>query len=477
MLPRLSGLALPFGAGIVLSFGQEPFHWPVVVLPALAILIWAISRATDARRGGACAFAAGFGYFLPTLSWIINPFLVEPELYAWMAPFAAGLLPAGLAIIWAVFVWAAMKWSRSVAGVTLGLMAAEVFRAYALTGFPWAQVSHAMLDTVTMSLFAYVGAMGLTLIMLGVAGVAAYSARWWMVCILTLSAVPYAPEPSAMTQSTVRLVQPNASQADKWVPEKAEEFYQRMLSASMAMPAPDLIVWPETAIPTLMNYAEYTLAEISAATPTSTVILGLNRSHEGLYFNSMLALKSDGTRSVYDKSHLVPFGEYFPGGELAWKLGLRGFSARDGAAYAAGPGPEVIDIPGVGPILPLICYEGIFPSMSASGVRPAALVLITNDAWFGPAAGPKQHFAQARIRAIEQGVPMVRVGNTGISAVIDGYGTIVADVPFQTIGYVDTALPITLPTTFYAQMGRFLGFIVILAALCAVLITNRSNGR
>jgi apolipoprotein N-acyltransferase len=169
---------------------------------------------------------------------------------------------------------------------------------------------------------------------------------------------------------------------------------------------------------------------------------------------------------LYDKWHLVPFGEYIPFGENLADLGIRGLAARDGGGYAAGPGPALVDLPGIGPGLPLICYEGIFAEeVNASDVRPRVLLLITNDAWFGVRSGPQQHFAQGRLRAIELGVPMVRAANTGISGVIDGKGRILGSLPMGEAGALFLPLPPVLPATVYARTGDLPAILAIMGIL------------
>jgi apolipoprotein N-acyltransferase len=158
--------------------------------------------------------------------------------------------------------------------------------------------------------------------------------------------------------------------------------------------------------------------------------------------------------SIYDKRHLVPFGEYMPGAQLLGRVGATGLARNLGIGFTPGTAPGPVELPGIGAALPLICYEGIFAEEITYGeARPRLLLLITNDAWFGQAAGPHQHLAQARLRAIEQGLPMVRVANTGISAMIDAKGRITAAIPLGAQGALDVPLPAALPATLYSRWG------------------------
>jgi apolipoprotein N-acyltransferase len=210
------------------------------------------------------------------------------------------------------------------------------------------------------------------------------------------------------------------------------------------------------------------------------VALGIQRSDGLRGWNSLAVFAPDGTvTAVYDKHHLVPFGEYIPLGDLAseW-FGITAFAARDGNAYSAGPGPRLVDLgPGLGRVLPLICYEAVFPQ-DLRGVpgRPDWLLQVTNDAWFGRLTGPYQHLAQARLRSIEQGLPMVRVANTGVSAVIDARGRLRAAIPLGRAGFVDARLPGTLTAPPYARWGE-VPVLLLLAGLAVAVRAGRRPRR
>jgi apolipoprotein N-acyltransferase len=221
---------------------------------------------------------------------------------------------------------------------------------------------------------------------------------------------------------------------------------------------PDLVVWPETAVPYLLNFIEDDLSLISDAARGAPLVFGIQRRDpQGRAFNSLVVMGRGGDLlSVYDKRHLVPFGEYIPGAALLGQLGAAGLARNLGTGFTSGEVTGPLDVPGIGAAVPLICYEGIFAEEIRYGTdRPRLLMLITNDAWFGQASGPRQHLAQARLRAIEQGLPMVRVANTGISAVIDGHGRITASLPLNVDGAIDAALPPALPATLYSRFGEW----------------------
>jgi apolipoprotein N-acyltransferase len=215
------------------------------------------------------------------------------------------------------------------------------------------------------------------------------------------------------------------------------------------------VIWPESAIPWALSHAGMVLEEIADAGGTATVVLGARRVTDARFFNTMVALGPDGSvAQTYDKHHLVPFGEYVPFGDTLADFGVRGLAARDGDGYSAGPGAALMDFGALGQALPLICYEAVFAhDVGAAPQRPDFLIQITNDAWFGKAAGPRQHLAQARMRAIEQGLPLARSANTGISAMIDPFGRVVQALPLNTAGFVDAALPAPLAPTLYSRGG------------------------
>jgi apolipoprotein N-acyltransferase len=267
-------------------------------------------------------------------------------------------------------------------------------------------------------------------------------------------------------------VQPNAAQHLKWRADMVKHFYARQLDLTRApprdgTPAPDLVVWPETAVPWLLDDADAVLAEISRAAGGVPLALGILRAEDGQLRNSLVVVQPGGAVGAqYDKHHLVPFGEYMPFTTLARDLGLRGLAELRGPGFGSGPGPSVLDFGTIGRGMPLICYEAVFAhDVNAMPMRADFLLQITNDAWFGTWAGPQQHLAQARMRAIEQGLPLLRAANTGISAMIDPYGRIVAALDLGVAGFVDAPLPAPLPPSVYARIGDWPALAVLLSGL------------
>jgi apolipoprotein N-acyltransferase len=480
--------------GAVAAAGLAPLGWWWLALPAFALLVWQVVRWPG--MAGRMAWAGGFGYFLAGLNWIVEPFLIDAARDAWMAPFALVLLPAGLALFWSAAGWIIGRWHLGGFGFAVLLSAVELARGYVLTGFPWATPGQIWIDHAPAQAAALFGQYGLTLATLAVA---AGFAAWRPLPIVATLALLVAgfgygqwrlslPEPPAFAAPegvTVRLVQPAAEQGLKWDAEEAQTFFQRQLDFTAAGPVVDLTIWPETAIPyTLEDYPDLA-PMIAGAARGGAVALGIQRLEEGeggawQFFNSLVVLGPGGARlASYDKHHLVPFGEYVPFGDGLMDLtGIGAFAAQAGNAYTAGSAPAIIMAsPALGRILPLICYEAVFPQdLRAPGERADWLLQVTNDAWFGRLTGPFQHAAQARLRAVEQGLPLVRVANTGVSAVYDARGRVVAELPFGKAGWLDAELPGALPQTFYARFGEVPVGIALGLMLCG-LVWRRFVGR
>ena len=481
------GFAIFAMLGALAALGQAPIDWPIVTVLSLAAVMVVYGRASTAKAAAMIGWACGFGYFLLALAWIVNPFLVEPDRDGWMAPFALVLLPAGLGLFWAV-TFAASKRLGGGAFALAGLLAlAEGLRAFLFTGFPWALLGHVWIDTPHAQLAAWIGPHGLTIltVLLSAAVMRALSggrARLWGGAVaLALGLLPLGLQPPPADEAAdgplIRLVQPNVPQADKWNADLIDVFQARLLDLTATGERPDLILWPETAIPYLLEYSGPLLDAAVSASDGVPMVIGVNREEGGLYYNSLIVLDAAGDiTDTYDKQHLVPFGEYFPFGEVLGRLGINGLAASEGGGFSAGQGLRRIGLPGVGEVEPLICYEAIFAEEIGKGARPRALVQITNDAWFGTLQGPQQHFAQSRLRAIEQGLPLVRVANTGISAVVDAKGRIVAALPLGEVGKIDVALPPEGEPTFYSRWGDFPALIAaIVAVIVAFTLSQRRS--
>nr|WP_235856049.1 apolipoprotein N-acyltransferase [Mesobaculum littorinae] len=466
-------LALAALAGVFAGLGQVPFSAVPVALAGLALSLGLLHGARTWRGAAALGFFAGTGYFATSLHWIVEPFLVDVARHGWMAPFGLFFTATGFALFWAVAFALARAtggrgWRLSLAwAVWLG--AAEMTRSYILTGFPWALVGYVWTEGPALQLVSLIGPYGLTVLtlLLVAGGVEVARRRAWptLVRLAVAAAVWLLPlgagalllhdDPPTPGAALVRIVQPNAPQDEKWDPERAGFFFQRMLEFTAAPGAPDLTIWPETSLPYYLEDGHAALARVSDAAGGRPVALGAQRVDGWRAWNSMALIEPGGRiADLYDKHHLVPFGEYVPLGGIGRALGLPSFAAEDGFGFTPGEGPHLVDTGAAGRVLPLICYEAIFPQdVNAAPGRPDWLMQITNDAWFGTFSGPYQHLAQARARAVEQGLPLIRSANTGISAVIDAAGRVTASLPLGEAGYLDARLPPARAATPYAQSG------------------------
>ena len=301
---------------------------------------------------------------------------------------------------------------------------------------------------------------------------------------------------AVIADARIRIVQPNIDQAVKWSPEKRLEALDRLATLSDRRTDPETlgamsfseIVWPETALPFLLTEEPQALARIADLLSPGTILLtGAPRVEpaDGLaeggrrYYNSLFVIDDTGAiRAAYDKMHLVPFGEYMPFGSLVRRLGI-GELFRGIGGFSPGPRRTRIALAGHPSFSVLICYEAIFPGeVLPEGDRPDYFVNVTNDGWFGRSVGPYQHLDAARLRSIEEGIPMVRAANTGISAIIDAYGRTVASLPLGEDGVLDGFVPSERPKSFFQRAGSafLLIFCVFFILLPLIGKRNRRSG-
>ncbi len=480
---RLLLIGLSAGSGILAALGHAPFGLLLVSLPGFAVLAFVVAHSP---RPALTGWAGGIGYFVVSIHWIVEPFLVEPEIHGWMAPFALIFLAAGLALFWGAAGWlsARIGGNRAISWA-LCLTAAELARGHVLTGFPWALPAYVWTDTPVRLTAAIWGPYGLTLLTLVITALPAWGRSWPArlrggalagIAVAALLGAGLLRDGTVHDGLThIRMVQPNAPQDQKWDPALAHVFVDRAIDLT-AQPKtdspPDLIVWPETAIPYVLDQAGPVLARAAEASEGIPVFTGINRREGAEWFNSSVLIDGEGReQATYDKVHLVPFGEYIP---LRIDF-LRALAASTGFGFTAGEEVRLIDTP-IGLALPLICYEAIFPGhVRRVEERPDYLLQITNDAWFGTFAGPYQHLQQAQFRAAEQGLPLVRVANTGVSAMIDPLGRVTASLPLGETGYLDAQVPKSLPPTPYAVTGDLPLTVILLATITALFAAQRRN--
>jgi len=503
-------LALACGAASALAFA--PFNAFPLLWLTMPVFVWLIDGAEAGEGAGilrrlapaaVIGWAFGFGFFIAGLWWVGAAFLVDAERFAWLMPVAVVVLPAGLALFWGFgAMLARLFWFDGAARVLVfaaAMAIAEWLRGHLLTGFPWNAVGYALTPVpVMMQSAALVGVWGLTLLAFLVFAAPAVLADetpagrspgaravLGLAVVLLAAHVGYGAvrlsggaDPTVVGVS-LRIVQPSIPQDERWATDRADDTMARYLDlsrgddAAASGPATHLI-WPESAFPFMLTERPSALAAIADLLPEGvTLLTGAARSEDtgggaGRAFNSIYAIDDGGEiRAAYDKVHLVPFGEYLPFRDVLERLGLRQLIALPGG-FAAGSRLRTVPVAGAPPFGPLICYEIIFPgAVVEPGNRPGWLLNATNDAWYGDTPGPRQHFHQARVRAVEEGLPLVRAANSGISAIVDGHGRVVNSLGFGRIGVVAGALPAALPPTPYGQFGD-LTFLVVLLA-CAIL--------
>ncbi len=521
--------AVAFVAGAASALAMAPFFISPVLFITLPVLTWLIDgagavgpgrRAVLLRAAGA-GWWFGFGYFLLGLFWIGEAFLVEADKFAWLMPFAVLLLPAGLALFTGLAAAAArLFWSPGVTRIlvlAITLSLAEWLRGHVLTGFPWNVLGYALTWPLPLMQSASVlGIYGLTLLCVAIfagplviiADAEQADARRAVLRAGLLVVVPLlalyalgtwrlAADAAPMLDGVrIRIVQASVPQRDKWRPEKQRQIFEDQLALSRHDAGgrqDDLagithLVWPEAAMPFLPLEHPEALAAIGEMLPNGTQLLSgaLRLKHipasdpavarEG--YNSLMVFGDKGNlEQTYDKIHLVPFGEYLPMQELLESIGLEQLTRWRGG-FAIGPVPRpLLAIPGLPPVAGLICYEAIFPAaIVQGGQRPGLLINVTNDGWFGDTTGPWQHFHQTRVRAVEEGLPIIRAANNGVSAIVDAQGRVVAMLSLNARGVLDSGIPASISPPVYANVGdcTFVGLALIFFG-AAVVLYNRQR--
>jgi apolipoprotein N-acyltransferase len=509
---------LAFLAGLVGVLALPPFGFFAALFVSFTLLVWLIDGASAAPEAGflrrlAPAFRIGwffgFGYFVGGLWWLGNALLVEADAFAWALPLAVFGLPAFLAFYYGfAAALARLLWSDGmgrIAALAFAFGIGEWLRGTLFTGFPWNAVGYgAMPVPLLMQSAGVVGIAGMNALAVFVfAAPALIGTRRGRGLGLSLAALLFAAQlgygyhalnvvPAPENETTViRLVQPVIDQAMKLDDSARAEIFERHLAFSAARPAedgkrPDIVVWPETSIPFILTDNPDALVRIAAVLEDDQVLIAGAVRTEGAgsgkaprYYNSIYAVDGRGQIiGAADKVHLVPFGEYMPFAEVFESLGVDAVAMPGG--FSAAREPQLLNALGKG-LYPLICYEAIFPSeITGAADAAAALLNVTNDAWFGRTPGPYQHFHQARLRAVERGLPLIRAANNGISAVVDAKGRVVAGLAHDVPGFVDATLPGR-----YAAAGRakqqnwsfliVLGVLFATAGISRIGFRNRTN--
>jgi apolipoprotein N-acyltransferase len=510
-----------FLAGAISVLAIAPFFaWPVLWL-TLPALVWLIDGALSERAYDTLAAASvgwwfGFGYFLAGFFWVGEAFLVEAEIFAVLMPLAVILLPAGLALFYAGATAAAAPWWKGrparVLVLALTLSVAEWLRGHVLTGLPWNVLGYAL--TYPLPLMQSAGLLGIYGLTLCALLIFALPAVLWsdaasaersphtgalvlLVGLLPLAmsatygqlriaSAPHATVPGIL----VRIVQPSVPQREKWQPQNQQRIFLDHLELSTtnasgtkdALSGITHVIWPEAAMPFFPLEQPAARVAIGQMLPAGSLLIsGALRAEAAppgaarprRFFNSLLVFGEGGLLvASYDKIHLVPFGEYLPMQSMLEAMGLQQLTRMRGG-FDAGVTPRpLLHVPRFPVATPLICYEAIFPRAIVQGSdRPQVLINLTNDGWFGNTTGPRQHLHQARVRAVEEGLPLLRAANNGISAVVDPYGRILGRLELDVRGVIDTEVPVPLPPPVYARAGDSVFWLLwlVCAAIAAAL--------
>ena len=475
--------------GILATLTVPPVHFLPLLIPAFVGLAWLVEGAGSARRAFWAGWWFGVGHFATGLYWVSEAFLVDAERFAWMIPFILGGLGGGLALFTggAAAIAHALRSRLAIAtpcALALGWLLGDWLRGHVLTGFPWNLLATGWLALEPMAQpVAWLGAYGLSAVIVAVA--AAMGSWRGAASALALVAAAYVGgsigrppvDTTGMPGIALRLIQPDIAQTLKWDPKQREKNLLTTIELTVEPGIEGIthVIWPETATMFPISDDENLRKALARLVPPNGFLLtGSVRSERRpdlKVWNSLHALDASAAiRATFDKFHLVPLGEYVP---LRNVLPLEKITPGN-IDFESGPGPRTIRLPGLPPFSPLICYEVIFPGAVVDrNDRPDWILNVTNDNWFGMSAGPYQHFATARLRAIEEGLPVVRVANGGITAVIDPFGRVLAHLPLGVRGGLDHFLPKPLPPTLYARWGDWVLIPLALALLALGAIVGR----
>lgn len=507
-------------AGAIGALALAPIDFLPAGFVSFTILVWlldgALARPGLGRwRAQGPAFWVGwwfgFGYFVAGLWWIGAAVLVDVENFGWALPLAVFGLPAVLAVFFGLAAAFAHAFWRDGFGRLFGLAASfglfELLRGWAFTGFPWNNLGTMLASNFWfMQSVAVVGVDGLSVIapfLFSLPALLADQKSKWRGAVLPVVLLmafagwghlrpQFMPVINSGQFVDVRLVQPSIPQNQKWDEGAKQKIFDQLLALTKEdiEKRPDLILWPETALPYLLPERPQTLTDMASALTEGQLILTGAIRLEGesgnnpRFYNSVLAINNKGeVAGAADKLHLVPFGEYLPLASWLEPLGLDPLVVAPGT-FSAGNAPERIIGPDQISIVPLICYEVIFAGAVMRQVQGADLIVnVTNDAWYGVTPGPYQHFRQAQLRAIENGLPLARVGNNGLSGVIDPLGKVIGGLALNAVGQTTSKVVLAKSNTLYATHGTVLSLVLVvffvlfamLASVTSLLNTRRSR--
>ncbi len=490
-----AGLLL-LGAGGLSALALPPLGLVSILLLTVPLLLARIDAAASTRSAFWRGFIFGMGFYGAGLYWLTDAVLTRVDMFWWALPLATPLCAVPLALFLALPCAACRAappgWRRVLLFAGLWTLA-DLAREFAFTGFPWNPLGSAwewpdQAGNIMIQPAAWIGMPGLTLLTLlmaasptlGRRGIAAALALVALMAGCGMARLAWV-HPLAVNNPSVLLVQGNIPEVEKLDHAAAVRIFRTYLRLTgegvrhaAGMPAPLVFAWPESAFPGLLDEdGEARRMIMQQATGAAAGLIGGVRfDAQDRPRNSLFVLRPDGTvAAIYDKAHLVPFGEYQPAGLPVQIV--------PGGGFAAGPGRRTLHLPGLAAFGPLICYEVIFPGQAVEASdRPSWLLNITNDAWYGDSAGPRQHLAAARMRAVEEGLPLARAANTGITAAYDGFGRELARIGWGRAGSIAVSLPGPLPPTPFARHGLLIPLVLAMAsAACALRRPGRNRDR
>ncbi len=488
--PRgLKADAVCLGLGAASALALPPLHaipLLLVTIPAFLTLLGACPSGRSAIRRGWCF---GFGLHAVGLYWITEAILIEAARFWWLVPLAVPALAAVLGLFTAFAAWVAWRAGQGPARLLAfagAWLLADLARQFVATGFPWNPLGSVWgipgaVGDIMIQPAAWIGVHGMTLVTVLLAGTPLLATRWRLVggavllCWVAFGSARLGAGVDGGQAVKIAIVQGNVDQGQKWDRGLAVRIFQRYLDltaegVARAGQAATVVVWPETASPWLLETDRNAREAIAEAAGSGMVLAGSVRfDAEQRPRNSLMAIGPGGRiEALYDKWHLVPFGEYQP-----WWASV-GIQLVPGGGFAPGAGPASLRVPGLPAFGPLVCYEAIFPGQIVdAGDRPAWLVNVTNDAWFGNSSGPRQHLSAARFRAVEEGLPLMRAANTGISAAFDARGHEIGRLGMRETGVLVVDLPPALPPTVFARFGLAIPGLLAMAALVGAWVLRR----
>ena len=489
LLGSLSVLALP------------PFYFFPILFISFSLFIHLLNNSTSIKKSFYIGYFMGSGFFAFGFSWIGNALLIDPLTFGWLYPLVLIASGGFFGLFWAFPAILSFPFKTKIAKIlafSSFYVLFEWLRSFLLTGFPWNLLGSVFAFSPKMlQLASLTGTYGLSLLVLICCsflsiGINKKNLKFFSIpIILILFTYTFghlrlkALNDDSVSNTTIRIVQPSIPQSMKWSKETAENNFQEhiRLSQKEGLDNIDFVIWGETASPYILDLEPEKLKEITKAIPqngyliTGSVRLETNEEGSLQPLNSMFVINKEGSIiNHYDKSHLVPFGEYIPLRRYlpSWITPITNTIAN----FKQGTPHKIISIPEHPDFSALICYEIIFPSQIINkDNKPQWLINLTNDGWYGDSAGPRQHLVTTQLRAIEEGITISRVANSGISAIISRTGCILDEIPLNTKGILDIKLPSKLSTkTLYGELGNLIPVLLcFVGLLIALTITVRHN--